>query len=418
MNAIRKLALCLWLPFCCQCAAQIYETNNVIVRTFAGSGFYGYVDGQGTQTMFYAPSHIVADAASNLFVLDNANYRIRKITPDATVSTFVGGGQVNLPAYGTNASLGSFSFGPMAIDHSNVLWIATGYSPSLLRVSPDGLVSQISLAGISSVSGIGVDSRNNLFLSDGPGNKIYRYRTNGALEVFVGSGNPGAVDGNGIFNSFNFPTALTVDAADNIYVSDSGNDLIRRVNQNRDVVTIAGTRNFQVNLDGAGTNAGFSAIGAMCADNSGNIIFTVGPSYGGGSAVRKMSPSTNVTTIAGNFSANGYANGAGNQALFSGPIGVCIAQGTIFVVDSGNERIRSLTFDPLAQAVSPALLSLNTYAGLTITGSVGRAYRIESSTNSSNWNPEVTILLPSSPYLWIDPEALGQKKFYRAFLLP
>src|SRR3989442_15295483 len=77
--------------------AQSYDTNNPVVQTFVGSGFYGYLDGQGTQTMFNNPSAVGADSSSNLFVLDNSNYRIRKVTPDGTVSTFAGGGSGAIP---------------------------------------------------------------------------------------------------------------------------------------------------------------------------------------------------------------------------------------------------------------------------------------------------------------------------------
>src|SRR6266705_2653926 len=80
-----------------QSFAQNYDTNNPVVQTFVGSGFYGYLDGQGTQTMFNNPSAVVADSSSNLFVLDNSNYRIRKVTSDGTVSTFAGGGGGALP---------------------------------------------------------------------------------------------------------------------------------------------------------------------------------------------------------------------------------------------------------------------------------------------------------------------------------
>src|SRR5258705_8074912 len=89
---------------CCRASAQTYDTNNIVVQTFAGSGFSGYVDGQGTQTMFNNPMAIVADSSSNLFVLDYANSRIRKITPDGTVSTFAGGGN-QTTGFGTNVSL-------------------------------------------------------------------------------------------------------------------------------------------------------------------------------------------------------------------------------------------------------------------------------------------------------------------------
>lgn len=82
--------------------AQMYDTNNVIVETFAGSGFVGYYDGQGTQSMFERPSAIVADSAGNLFVVDEAlntlkEGRIRKITQDAIVSTIAGGGYFRIP---------------------------------------------------------------------------------------------------------------------------------------------------------------------------------------------------------------------------------------------------------------------------------------------------------------------------------
>src|SRR5437899_10934213 len=87
---------------------QNYDTNNPVVQTFVGSGFYGYLDGQGTQTMFNNPSAVVADSSSNLFVLDNSNYRIRKVTPDGTVSTFAGGGSGAIPGYGTNDSLSPY----------------------------------------------------------------------------------------------------------------------------------------------------------------------------------------------------------------------------------------------------------------------------------------------------------------------
>jgi hypothetical protein len=74
--------------------AQIYDTNNDVAEVFAGSGTPGNLNGQGTLAMFNNPSQIVADTSSNLFVLDNANYLVRKITPDGTVSTFVGGGLI------------------------------------------------------------------------------------------------------------------------------------------------------------------------------------------------------------------------------------------------------------------------------------------------------------------------------------
>lgn len=414
--------LMLALACCGRINAQIYETNNVAVQTFVGSGFYGWVDGQGMLTMFNNPTAVVADSSSNLFVLDSSNYRIRKVTPDGTVTTFIGGGQFGPPGYGTNVSLQNYSFRAMIIDHSDVMWLTAGYSAALLRIGMDGLVQVVSLPGVSDPAGVCVDSRDNLYLSDSAGNKIYRFRTNWVLEVFAGSGNPGSVDGNGIFTSFSNPTVLAADAADNIHVWDSSTHVIRRINQNRDVVTIAGvfSNSSSADRDGVGTNASFSSVSSMAVDHSGNLILACGTSgyYSYGSSIRKMTPGTNVTTIAGSFTQTGFANGSGSNALFYGASGVCISPGTIFVADSGNHRVRRISFDPTPQPVSDSALSLRMFAGLRITGLVGRTYRIESSPAMSDWTPEATVLLTSTPYLWIDPNAVGTNKFYRAFLLP
>ena len=409
------------LALCPPCEAQIYDTNGAVVQTFAGSGFAGYVDGVGQLTMFNNPNAIVADSSNNLFVLDTVNYRVRKIAPDGTVTTFAGGGIGSLPGFGTNVCLNcGFSsppwngFGSMAIDRSNVIWIPVyigGGSAELVRIGPDAYVSAIttSITGLYG-SGICVDSANNIYYPSA--NRIYRRSANGALAVFAGSGNPGYADGNGIFTAFNSPTTLAADAADNIYVWDLGNALIRRIDQSQNVTTFAGKYGDSSIVDGAGTNAGFNNIYQMGVDGSGNLLLA------GGACIRKISATTNVVTIAGTFSQAGYTNGAGNLARFNGASGVCVSGGTIYVADSGNQRIRSITNNPTAQPVSPANLQLSTYPGLQIVGTVGRTYQIESSPDMTNWTARATLLLASSPYLWIDHSPVNGSKFYRALLLP
>ena len=402
--------LTLTISLAWQAGAQIYDTNNVVVQTFAGSGFSGYVDGIGELTMFNNPSAVVADSSGNLFVWDYQNYRIRKITPDGTVSTFAGGGS-QTTGYGTNASL-NYTVNSMAIDHENALWLVVYYYNYLLRIGSDAHVSITPLNGLSFPFGVCVDSGNKVYISDYDGNKIYRYGTNGVLELFAGSGNGGSADGNGIFTSFSSPMALAADAADNIYVWDYLNGLIRRINQNRDVVTIAGST--RGDLDGVGRGALFSSVSSMCVDGSGNVILACGNS------VRKMTASTNVTTLAGSFSASefGYTNGAGNLARLNSPRGVCVSQGKIFVADTGNQRIRQIVFNSTSQPVAPANLQLSTFAGLQIIGTVGRTYQIQSSPDMAIWSTAATVLLPASPYLWIDQHPVSGNKFYRAFRLP
>jgi hypothetical protein len=218
------------------------------------------------------------------------------------------------------------------------------------------------------------------------------------------------VDGNGIFTSFQYPTAIAVDQGDNVYVFDA--QTIRKINQNRDVVTIAGQPFVYTEADGVGTGATFNTVNGMCTDNSGNLLLVTGL------ALRRMAISANVSTVAGSFSQGGYANGPGNIARFSGAHGVTFSQGMLFVADAGNQRIRSISFNPSPQVLNGANLSINTFPGLTITGIVGRTYQIQTSLDATNWVPRANVLLPSSPYLWFDQNPVAGNRFYRALLLP
>jgi sugar lactone lactonase YvrE len=299
----------------------------------------------------------------------------------------------------------------VAIDHNNTIWMTDG-DGMLHEITGGASVSQTSLSGISWPWGVCVDSVNNLYISDYTGNKIYKYNTNGTLTVFAGSGNQGYADGNGIFTAFHYPAALAADAADNIYVWDSGNNLIRRIDQSQNVTTFAGKYLNGSNADSFGTNAAFSSVSQMCFDNSGNLFLSCG------SCIRKIDAATNVVTLAGSFTQTGYTNGAGNLARFNGADGVSVSGGTIYVADSGNERIRSITNNPQPQIISGANLGIRTFAGVTITGIVGRTYQIQSSPDMNTWNTVATVLLTSSPYLWIDQNPVSGTKFYRAVMLP
>ncbi len=399
--------------------AQIYDTNNDMVSTFAGYGIPAYVDGQGLLTAFNNPSQIVSDTASNLYVWDSNNQRVRKVTPDRTVSTYVGGGSY-FEGSGTNVSLSWGQISAMAIDNANQLWLVMansyyGGNTYLLSIDTNGYVAIVNggLTNLTSSSGICFDSANNLYYSGG--NRIYRYNTGtGTVAPFAGSGISGYFDGQGtLLTAFSNPTALACDQADNIYVWDSGNGRIRRVDQQQNVTTIAGNGYYYYGLaDGVGTNATFSVINSMSFDHAGNLYMVCG------GYVRKMDAQTNVTTLAGSFYSSGYNDGPGNTALFNSANGGCFSQGMVFVADGGNNRIRNITFNAQGQPVVPANLQLNTYPGVQITGSIGRTYQIQSSPDMNIWNAVATVLLSSNPYLWIDRNPVARNKFYRAVMLP
>jgi|GEM_PF-580049 len=410
--------------------AQIYDTNSDVVGTFAGWGIPGYVDGNGQLTAFSAPTQIVSDTASNLYVWDNGNHVIRKIRPDATVSTLAGGGSF-FQGYGTNVNFSWGQAGSMTIDRSNNLWLVLvdgsyyPYISYLLTIGTNGYV-EIANAGFTNLgvaSGLCADSSGNLYYSGG--NRIYRYNPgNGSVQPIAGSGIAANYDGPGpFFSAFNSPAALACDPADNIYVWDSINYTIRRIDPNQNVQTIAGSGsgNYYYGngiMDGVGTNASFTGVQSIFTDHAGNLYLVCG------TCIRKMDAQTNVVTLAGvfpSFSSGNqgiFANGPGNLARFNSASGGCFSQGMVLVADTGNNRIRNITFNSQMQVVPPASLGIGTFAGITIAGTIGRAYQIQSSPDMNTWATRATVLLTSNPYLWFDQNPIAGNNFYRAVMVP
>ncbi|WP_454801647.1 hypothetical protein [Mucilaginibacter phyllosphaerae] len=159
----------------------------------------------------------------------------------------------------------------------------------------------------------------------------------GTVSTFTGAG-AGYVNATGTAALFNHPTAVTADAAGNVYVSDSYNSVIRKITPDGVTSTVAGTGTLGY-VDGPGATAQFYAPAGLAVDAGGNIFVA----DMGNNIIRKISADGVVTTLAGNGSA-GYANGTGNAATFNSPSGIAIdAQGDLLVTDMGNSLIRKVT---------------------------------------------------------------------------
>lgn len=405
MNRLRIIGL-LWLMLlAANIRAEVYDTNNVTVTTLVGSAFTGYLDGTGQLTKLSAPTQIAADAAGNLYFWDSGNHLIRKIDTSAVVTTWAGGGTGGIPGTGTNVNLSSFLIDSLFMGPANTMYAVTSASSLIYKISGAAAITTIAVTNLSGASGLCWDSAGNLYF--GGGNKIYRVFTTGQQEVFVGDGASGAIDGNGVFTSFNGPGQLVCDGADNLYVWDSGNDKIRKITQNRDVTTFETSGTLQ-----DGTDPHFSAISHMAIDSAGNIYCA------SGTCIRKLTLNNTATTEAGTLNIVGYTNGPGNLARFASANGFCLSLGSIFVADSGNNRIRQISFNAVTNAVTPANLSLNLTPSLSLTGIIGRTYQIQSSTDLNTWTTIASIIPISIPYLWLDPNPANGKKYYRANLLP
>ncbi|MEK6324767.1 MAG: peptidoglycan DD-metalloendopeptidase family protein [Acidobacteriota bacterium] len=184
-------------------------------------------------------------------------------------------------------------------------------------------------------AGLAVAQDDSIYVADAGNNRIRRVAPDGTVTTVAGDGTAGFLDGPGASARFDNPQGVAVDSSGMIYVADTGNNRIRRIAVDGTVATLAGgsTSGFQ---DGAGTQARFNAPRGVALDNQGNAYVT----DTGNSSVRAVTPSGNVSTVAG----DGTIGSSDSPARFDGLVGITVDGSTLFVyvADTGNHRIRRL----------------------------------------------------------------------------
>jgi gliding motility-associated-like protein len=186
--------------------------------------------------------------------------------------------------------------------------------------------------------GITYDVAGNFYVTDQLGNSIRKITAQGKVITLAGNGRPNSIDGTGNTAGFEAPSGIAQDAMGNLYVTDNGSGLIRKVTPAGVVTTIAGNNMGFTEADGKGSAASFYNPVGITIDPRGNLYVA----DQGSGRIRKIDTAYNVTTIAGNSA--GYADGKGIAARFYGPAGITIdAQGNLFVCDDYNRRIRKIT---------------------------------------------------------------------------
>jgi streptogramin lyase len=268
-----------------------------LVSTFAGmGGVKGAANGMDSLASFNKPFGVAADASGNVYVADAGNNQIRMISAvTGMVNTFAGTGTT-------------------------------------------GALNVADSVSFNSPLGVAVDGTGNIYVADYENNLVRKITQAGVVSTLAGSGAKGADDGLDTAATFNLPQALAVDAAGNVYVVDNGNDLIRKVTPTGQVSTFAGSGQ-SGNSDGTGTGASFNSPFGITIDTSGNLYIA----DSGNNLIRKITPGGTVTTIAGSGS-RGAADGTGRAASFDTPAGIAVDKsGNIYVADENNNLIRKIS---------------------------------------------------------------------------
>ncbi len=327
---------------------------GVATRLAGAFGVQGYADGNGGTALFHLPYSVAVDAFGNAYVADVLNCVIRKVTPAGTVTTFAGRG----PSAGFADGMGSLaqfaSPRGIAVDAGGTTYVADTFNHLIRKISRAGVVT--TLAGMAGQEGhtdgtrtaasfafpLGVapDGAGNVYVADSGNSTIRKITPAGVVTTFAGSaGGSGYADGTGAAARFALPYGLAVDATGVVYVADELNSAIRRITPSGTVTTVAGKSGEQGDADGAGNVARFGQPAGIVVDGAGNLFVSDRSTF----TIRKITPAGVVSTLAGQSGIAGTADGAGSAAQFASAAAIAIdRQGMLYVAD-GNDRIRQVT---------------------------------------------------------------------------
>jgi hypothetical protein len=331
-------------------AAQTTGTISTVV----GNGFAGSTGGGlATEASIAEPSLIGFDAQGNLYV-GEGNKRVRKVDPAGVITTVVGP-----PARGESAPSGeaaSLEVSGGAVDPQGNLYVWA--DDRLMKVTPSGDVSTVAGTGHPGFSGDGgpatkarlsaeyagvaLDGAGNLYFTQYGYNLVRKIDTNGIITTIAGTGKPGFSGDGGPARKarLNGPATVSVDGRGNIYVSDTENHRIRRIGPRGIITTVAG--NGQTGFPEDGTRATEVPVGGadVWADADGNIYVT-DEGYPG---IFKVD-SEGILTILAGTGVDGYSGdgGPGTEAQLSEPTTVAVGpDGDLYISDWGNSRIRKV----------------------------------------------------------------------------
>jgi sugar lactone lactonase YvrE len=197
-----------------------------------------------------------------------------------------------------------------------------------------------STARFSGAEGIASDGHGNLFVAENAGSTIRKVTAQGVVTTLAGAaGQAGDIDGTGNTARFNGPTRLAVDSNGNVYVTDTGNSTIRKISPAGAVLTIAGQGGTCGALDGSGTAAQFCNPKGIALDPSGNLWVADTKN----NTIRKIDQAGHVTTVAGKAGVCGSADGPAAGAMFCGPGDITVDRwNNVYVADTGNSTIRMI----------------------------------------------------------------------------
>jgi hypothetical protein len=336
------------------------------INAFAGTSTGGNTGdgGPAVNAELQNPEDVTTDASGNTYIGDDGNCEVRKVSPAGIISRFAGTGTCgytgdNGPA--TNAKISDAD--GVAVDAFGNVYIADSNNNVVRKVSPAGIITTFAGNGTSGYTGdhgpatsaeldypwgVRVDRSGNVFISDADNNVVRVVNTAGIITTVAGNGTSGYTGDHGPATSaeLSFPTGMWIDASGNLLIADESNFVIREVNAQGIITTVAGNGTSGTSGDGGpATAAQLEGAYGVAEDIQGNIFIG---DYSGQS-VREVTAATGkISTYSGTSGTAGTGNqgngGPASAALLGGPSQVWFdLSGNLYINEYNTNQIRKVT---------------------------------------------------------------------------
>jgi NHL repeat/Bacterial Ig domain len=342
------------------------------VTTFAGKmSTSGTNNGSSTSARFNAPVGVAVGSGGTLYVADYWNNEIRKISSSGTVSTLAGFPQSDLlgnPIGGSADGTGSAArfdqpFDVAADLNKGLVYVADSGNQLIRKITSAGVVTTLAGQAVSSgtnngtgsaarfniPTGAALDGNGNMYISDYGNQVVRKISPAGVVTSLAGmAGVAGTNNGTGASARFNGPAGVAVDGSGNVYVAEYQNHAIRKITSAGVVTTLAGLVGTFGTRDGVGVAARFNYPQGVAVDRS-NYVYVAD---GGNDCIRKVAPDGTVTTLAGLCGNSGSDDGTNSVARFNSPLGIAVdSASNLFIGDTGNQVVRKITPDGVVSTI-------------------------------------------------------------------
>lgn len=338
-----------------------------LISTLAGNGLKGFAgdNGPAAEASLFDPFGIAVDAAGNVYIADTANSRIRKVAAGTRkITTVAGNGQKRFSGDDGLATSASLNFPQgVAVDGDGNIYIADTFNFRIRKVSATtGLITTIAgngqrgfsgdngqavSASIDYAYGLNVDSVGNIFIVDTFNERIRRVDAiTGVITTVAGNGQRGFLGDGGPATSAALmdPVAVSIDAAGHLYIDDTFNFRVRKVDARTGIITtVAGSGSQAVPGDnGPATLASLTLPSDVALDRSNNIF--IADTFN--QQIRRVDASTGTINVFAGNGQKGFSgdNGLASAASLNDPLGVAVdSDGNLLIADTDNNRIRKVS---------------------------------------------------------------------------